>query len=47
MSLSTKSTLFLNTSRDGGSTMSVDSLFQYLTTLAKKKFFLKSKLNLP
>lgn len=40
MSLSTTSTLPLNTPRDGGSTTSLGSLFQYLTALSEKKFFL-------
>jgi len=47
MSLSTASKWFLNTSRDGDSTTSLGSLFQCLTTLPVKKFFLISKLNLP
>ena len=38
---------FLNTSRDGDSTTSLGSLFQCLTTLPVKKFFLISNLNLP
>ena len=38
---------FFNTSRDGNSTMSLGSLFQCLTTLLEKKFFLTSNLNLP
>jgi len=40
MSLSVTSTLHLNTSRDGVSTTSLGSLFQYLTTLSEKNFFL-------
>lgn len=36
-----------NTSRDGDSTNSLNSLFQCLTTLFMKKFFLTSNLNLP
>ena len=47
MSLSTTSKQFLNTSRDGDSTTSLRSLFQCLTTLSVKKFFLISNLNLP
>jgi len=39
--------VFLNTSSDGDSTTSLGSLFQYLTTLSIKKFFLISDLNLP
>jgi len=39
--------VFLNTSRDGDSTTSLGSLFQCLTTLSVKKFFLISNLNLP
>ena len=41
------STCFLNTSRDGDSTTSLGSLFQCLTTLSVKKFFLIYSLNLP
>ena len=47
MSLSTTSTLSLSTSRNGDSTISLGSLFQYFTTLSEKKFFLISNLNLP
>ena len=47
MSCSATSTGFLNTSRDGNSTTSLSSLFQCLTTLSVKKFFLISNLNLP
>ena len=47
MSLSTTSKWFLNTFRDGDSTTSVGSPFQCLTTLAVKKCFLISNLNLP
>ena len=38
---------FLNTSRDGDSNTSLRSLFQCLTTLSVKKFFVISNLNLP
>jgi len=38
--------VFLNTSRDGDSTTSLGILFQFLTTLSVKKFFLISSLNL-
>ena len=47
MSRSATSTCFLNTSRHGDSTTSQNSLFQCLTTLSVKKFFLISNLNLP
>ena len=47
MSWSATSTRFLNTSRDGDSTTALGSLFQCLTTLSVKKFFLISNLNLP
>ena len=47
MSLSTTSKRFLNTSRDGDSTTSLESLFQCLTTLSVKKFFLIFNLKLP
>jgi len=47
MSLSTRPTCYLNTSRDGDSTTSLGSLFQCLTTLSVKKFFLISNLKLP
>uniref|UniRef100_A0A8B9M5I0 Disco interacting protein 2 homolog C n=1 Tax=Accipiter nisus TaxID=211598 RepID=A0A8B9M5I0_9AVES len=43
----TTSIHLLNTFRDGDSTTSLGSLFQYLTTLLVKKFFLISNLNLP
>jgi len=39
--------IFLNTSKDGDSVTSLGSLFQRLTTLSVKKFFLISNLNLP
>ncbi|XP_051625283.1 uncharacterized protein LOC127461479 [Manacus candei] len=41
------SSLSLNTSRDGESTPSLGSPFQWLSTLSAKKFFLISNLNLP
>ncbi|KAK4827187.1 hypothetical protein QYF61_015149, partial [Mycteria americana] len=41
------SNLTLNVSRDGASTTSLGNLFQCLTTLTVKNFFLKSSLNLP
>jgi len=44
---SATSTCFLNTSGDGDSATSLDSLFQCLTTPSVKKFFLISNLNLP
>ena len=47
MSQSAALTRFLNTSRDGESTASLGSLFQCLTTLSVKTFFLISSLNLP
>ena len=47
MSLSTTSTLFLNTSRNSNSTTSLGSLFQCLITLYMKKFFLIPSLGLP
>jgi len=47
MSLSTTPKGFINTSRDGDSTTSLGSLFQCLTTLSVKKFFLISNLSLP
>lgn len=37
---------FFNTSRDGDSTTALGSLFQCLTTLSKKKFFLIANLNI-
>ncbi|KAK4824542.1 LOW QUALITY PROTEIN: hypothetical protein QYF61_016146, partial [Mycteria americana] len=46
MSRSATSTRFLNSFRDGDSTTSLGSLFQCLTTLSVKKFFLISNLNL-
>lgn len=46
MSLSATSIRFLNTSRDVDFTMSPGSLFQCLTTLFMKKFFLTSNPNL-
>ncbi|KAK4810863.1 hypothetical protein QYF61_008835 [Mycteria americana] len=42
-----KSNLTLNVSRDGASTTSLGNLFQCLTTLTVKDFFLKASLNLP
>jgi len=39
--------VFLNTLRDGDLATSLGSLFQCLTTLSVKKFFLMSNLNLP
>ncbi|KAK4831211.1 hypothetical protein QYF61_016048 [Mycteria americana] len=39
--------MFFNSSRDGDFTTSLDTLFQCLTTLSVKKFFLISNLNLP
>lgn len=47
MFLSAMSTHSLNTSRDSGSITSLGTLCQYITTLAEKKFFLISSLNLP
>jgi len=44
MSWSATSTCFLNISRDGESTTSLGCLFQCLTTLSVKKFFLISNL---
>ena len=41
------SNLALNTSRQGASTASLGNLFQCLTTLPVKNFFLTSNLNLP
>jgi len=46
MSLSTKSKYFLNTSRIGDPTTSLGSLFQHLSMLSEKEFFLTSNLNL-
>ena len=40
-------TFFLKTSREGDSTTSLGSLFQYLTSLSVKNFLLIPKLNLP
>jgi len=39
MSLCATSTQFMNTSRDGDSTTSLGSLFQYLTALSENNFF--------
>ncbi|NXX20447.1 AGRG1 protein, partial [Podargus strigoides] len=47
MSLSTSSTHLLNTSRDGDSPTALGSLFQCLTTLSVKIFFLISSLPAP
>jgi len=47
MFLSATSAHLLNTSRDSDSTTALGSLFQCLTTLSVKKFFLTSNLNLP
>ena len=47
MSLSTTSKWLLNTIRDGDSTTLSGSLFQCLTTLSVKKFFLISNVNFP
>jgi len=47
MSQSATSTRFVSTSRDGDSTTSLGSLFQCLTTLSVKKFFLISHLDFP
>jgi len=47
MSLNTTSKRSSNTSRVGGSTTSLGSPFQCLTTLSDKQYFLKSSLNLP
>jgi len=47
MSRSATSTHLLNISRDGDSATSLGSLFQCLTTLLVKKFFLITNLNLP
>ena len=47
MSLSVTSVCFLNTSRNGDFTASLDSPSQSFTTLFVKKFFLISNLNLP
>ena len=41
------SSLALNASRDGASTISLGNLFQCVTTLCVKKFLLISNLNLP
>jgi len=46
MILSAISTCFLKTSRIGDSTTALGSLFQCLTTLSVKKFFLISNLKL-
>jgi len=45
MSLSTTSKQILNTFRDGDSTISQESLSQYLPTVSVKTFFLISNLN--
>jgi len=45
--LKAPSNLALNTSREGASTAPLGNLFQCLTTLIVKKFFLISNLNLP
>ncbi|KAK4829612.1 hypothetical protein QYF61_005739 [Mycteria americana] len=45
--LKAPSNLALNTSKDGASTTSLGNLFQCLTTLIGKNFFLISNLNLP
>lgn len=47
MSPSAKSTRLLNTPKDCDSTTSLSSLFQCLTNLLGKNFFLVSSLNLP
>lgn len=48
ISLSDTSILFLNTSRNGDTTSSLGSPFQYLnTTLFEKKFFLTSNMHFP
>ena len=47
MSLSTASTHFLNTFRDGDSTTYLGSPFQCLIALSEKKFFLVSNMYLP
>lgn len=46
MPLSGTSTNLFNTSSNGDSTTSLSSLFQFLTTLSMKKFFLISSLNI-
>ena len=45
--LNATSTLSFNTYRDGDSSTSLGSLFQCLSTLSEKKFFLTFNLNLP
>ena len=45
--LKAPSSLALNTSREGASTTSLGNLFQFLTTLTVKNFFLISNINLP
>ena len=47
MSISTTSTLSLNTYKDSDSLTSLGNLFQCLTTLLEKKLVLISNLNLP
>ena len=47
MSLGATSTIFLNTLCNDDSTISLINLFQYLTALYEKNFFLVSNLNLP
>jgi len=47
MTLRATSTPFFSSSRDGDTTFSVGSLFQCLTILSKKEFFLISNLNPP
>jgi len=47
MSWSAPSTRFLNPCTDGDSSTALGSLFQCLTTLSAKKFFLIANLNLP
>lgn len=43
MALSATSSLFLNTTRNGGSTTSLGSAFQYLCTPSVEKFLLMSE----
>jgi len=45
--LKASSKLDMNTAKDGASTVSLGNLFQCLTTLIVKNFFLRSNLNLP
>jgi len=47
MALSTTSKYFLNVSRHGDSSTSLESLFQHLTTLTENEAFLISNLDLP